>query len=103
MKQPCYQACARKTDKVTFTTRSDPIVFAIVFNAEEQKTHRFEPRWKRMISWREGLELERRVGVGEKSWRKELELENGIVFFLVGENRVTTTLQLQLMTPTNRS
>ena len=54
-----------------------------------------------MISWREGLELERRVGVGEKSWRKELELENGIVFFLVGENRVTTTLQL--ITPTNRS
>ena len=35
MKQPCYQACARKTDKVTFTTRSDPIVFAIVFNGGE--------------------------------------------------------------------
>ena len=37
------------------------------------------------------------------SWREELELENGIVFFLVGENRATTTLQLQLMTTTNRS
>ncbi len=44
MKQPCYQACARKTDKVTFTTRSDPIVFAIVFNAEEQRSQRREPR-----------------------------------------------------------
>ena len=30
-----------------------------------------------------------------------MELENGIVFFLVGENRVTTTLQL--MITTNRS
>ena len=37
MKQPCYQACARKTDKVTFATRSDPIVFAIVFNAKSAK------------------------------------------------------------------
>ena len=58
MKQPCYQACARKTDKVIFTTRSDPIVFAIVFNAEEQRTQRF------FTTVGANDKLESRVGVG---------------------------------------